>query len=289
MAELRTWVKGIIGYSYIGPSHVGPVVHSRQLATAVWLRVGARADSEIPRRYILSACRRVLTLRKNIVEKVHQLKSTLTEQQASQLELLLTESRSTQVLMDKTMGSAALIDSTNIAVLLEEMRKAQIAEHTRDTETRLRDTKKEHEKKYAALADELAQSQTLIEQNAALATIQAQKIDTVLDKALVAANRSIAIRRLLILGGVILSFVIMSLASYFGNVADPLWASMWFVVSAIIGIMFLFSSELRDKVMALVLRKRDRETLEKTLIAYGLDPEMIGSATYSSKGFERIR
>jgi len=129
--------------SYIGPQHVGPVVHQRQLATAIWLRAGARSDAEIPRRHILSACRRVLTLRKNIVEKVHQLKTGLSDKQAEQLELLLTVDRSAQVLMDKTLGSAAIIDSSKIELLLEEMKKAQIAEHVAETKTTVENLKVE--------------------------------------------------------------------------------------------------------------------------------------------------
>ena len=118
-----------LDFAYINARQVGPVVHQRQLATAVWLRAGlGLSDEEIPRKYILSACRRVLTLRKNIVEKVRQVSDSLTKQQAEQLELLLTQGRSTQVLMDKTLGAATVINASNVALLVEEMRNALVQE-----------------------------------------------------------------------------------------------------------------------------------------------------------------
>jgi hypothetical protein len=114
---------------YIGPNHVGPVVHQRQLATALWLRAGlGPTDQEVPRRYILSACRRVLTVHRNIIERVRYEARNLNEAKREQLELLLTEGRSTQVLMDKTLGSASVIDSTNIDRLVREMRRSVAAE-----------------------------------------------------------------------------------------------------------------------------------------------------------------
>lgn len=275
-------------HSYIGPRHVGPVVHQRQLATAVWLRVGARADSDIPRRYILSACRRVLTLRKNIVEKVHQLKSNLSEQQASQLELLLAESRSTQVLMDKTMGSAALIDSTNIAVLLEEMKKAQIAEHTKAADAKLKAAQKEHQQRYAKLEGELAESKTLSDKSAAIVTDKEKQIDAVFDRAIASANRTVRKIKILYTLGFVAVFLLMSGASYFGN-GDSIWWSVgWFIMSTGLGVLFLFSEKLRDKVFTPLLRKQNAKTLTKTFAAFGLDPNQAAPLTVQTPhGFER--
>ena len=39
--------------------------------------------------------------------------------------------------MDKTLGSAKIIDSTNIEVLLEELKKAQIADYAKERDAEL--------------------------------------------------------------------------------------------------------------------------------------------------------
>jgi hypothetical protein len=166
-------------FHYIGPNHVGPVIHLRQFATAIWLRVGTRSNEEIPTRYILSSCRRVLTLRRNIVERVHQIKSTLSESQAEQLELLLSVDRSAQVLMDKTLGSAAIIDPSNIATLLDAMKRVQIREHVKESEAALSKAKQEAKDREEQIkrdaADQAAELQRNIENANDLAKAKANE------------------------------------------------------------------------------------------------------------------
>ena len=109
----------------IGPGHVGPVMHHREFATGVWLRAGLGiVDQEVPRKYILSACQRVLTLNRTVVNKVRESSREMSDAQKQQLELLLSEGRATQVLMDKTLGEASVIDSTNVEMLVNEMKRA---------------------------------------------------------------------------------------------------------------------------------------------------------------------
>lgn len=92
---------------------VSPVVHQRQLATAVWLRTGlGNDDEEVPRHYLLAACERVLELNRNVVDQVRIAARSLTTEKAEQLELLLTQDRSVQLLMDKTLGVSSVVSST---------------------------------------------------------------------------------------------------------------------------------------------------------------------------------
>jgi hypothetical protein len=103
---------------------VGPAIHQRQLATAIWLRTGlSDVQQDVPRRYLLAACERVLELNKNVVDQVRILSRSLTREKAQQLDLLLTQDRSTQLLMDKTLGSSNVVNANNIEPLLEEMKR----------------------------------------------------------------------------------------------------------------------------------------------------------------------
>ena len=113
----------------ISEKNVGPAIHQRQLATAVWLRTGLQAaNDEIPRQYLLAACERVLELRPNVVNQVRLFARSLTPEKEQQLELLLTQDRSTQVLMDKTLGVSGVIGPQNIELLVDKMKEAFTAD-----------------------------------------------------------------------------------------------------------------------------------------------------------------
>lgn len=107
-----------------------PVIHQRQLATAIWLRTGFNTgeSAEIPRRYLLAACERVLELKKSVVDQVRLAARGLTPEKAEQLELLLTQDRSTQILMDQTLGMSHLVSSTNVDALVDTMKQGLVSE-----------------------------------------------------------------------------------------------------------------------------------------------------------------
>jgi hypothetical protein len=65
----------------------------------------------------------VLELKKNVVDQVRIISRSLTPEKAQQLDLLLTQDRSTQLLMDKTLGSSNVVNANNIEPLLEEMKR----------------------------------------------------------------------------------------------------------------------------------------------------------------------
>lgn len=109
---------------------IGPAIHQRQLATAVWLRTGLQNEQQedVPRRYLLAACERVLALKKNVVDQVRLTAKGLTAETAEQLDLLLTQDRSAQMLMDKTLGVSHVISSTNIDALIDMMKSSLVAD-----------------------------------------------------------------------------------------------------------------------------------------------------------------
>lgn len=249
--------------NYIGPNHVGPVIHHRQLATAIWLRAGAQQDSDIPRRYILSSCRRVLTLRKNIVEKIHHLKDGLSEDQAHQLELLLMEDRSAQALMDKTLGSANIIDSSNIPILLEEMRKAQISEFTEESEKKIEGISKAAKEREEELGKEIKSRNfdidNLKEKNHQIES----QIESVYRATVLRANLAIK-RRRNIFAGIICLLYISFLAFDGLDIPKGILAAAGFLTVFIFAsLVFQFSDFVERKFVRPVFERADNATLLK--------------------------
>lgn len=121
-----------------------PVIHQRQLATALWLRTGFSngQESEIPKRFLLAACERVLELKKAVVEQVRIVGRTMTQEKAEQLDLLLTQDRSAEILMDRTLGVSHVITPTNIEGLVDAMRQGLAEEITEEADTKIKDAQK---------------------------------------------------------------------------------------------------------------------------------------------------
>lgn len=102
---------------------VAPVVHRRVLATSMWLRTGMGArDLNIPKRMLLANCERVLSIRPGVVEAVKRLTDALGDtEKVRQLDLLISQDRSVQALMDKTLGSSSVVTEENLPLLWQEM------------------------------------------------------------------------------------------------------------------------------------------------------------------------
>lgn len=102
---------------------VPAVVHRRVLAASMWLRTGLGADGlEIPKRMLLANCERVLAIRPGVVNAVKKFTDALGDEEKSrQLDLLIQQDRSAQMLMDKTLGASSSITEENFSQLFEEM------------------------------------------------------------------------------------------------------------------------------------------------------------------------
>lgn len=270
--------------SFIGPNHVGPVIHQRQLATALWLRIGAGRDSEIPRSYVLAACRRVLTLRKNIVDKVHQFKASLSEAQAEQIEILLAEDRSAQILMDKTLGSANIIDSRNIGLLLEEMKKAQIAEYRDLKDAELRDLQQASARDQKALKQDLDLANSSVEEVQNLVSRREAEITAVYEKMTERANKRARRMRRFVSLSIYVLFVAFLSASFFGNVDDMRIKAVAFVLVLSLGSLFQFNKRVRHFIFQKLLRQHDENALSRTASEFGIDPDEAARRTAYTDG-----
>ena len=258
----------VLSKHYIGPTHVGPVIHQRQLATAVWLRAGLAApDAELPRRYILAACRRVLTVHKTLIERVRYEARALSSVKRDQLELLLTEGRSTQVLLDKTLGSANVIDASNVERLVDEMRRAVAAEAYAEADARVQTVKeevKEQRKELAAKAAEQARMQAELETELAKESDKTAKVANAL---LLRVNKTARRTRWVAIAlGLLFVLLVEGLPIVLSTATGPYVSGGLFLLALIAH----FSGELKKKVFQPIGRRLAFRTLERRLAAAGL-------------------
>jgi hypothetical protein len=116
---------------------VPPVVHSKQLATTVWLRTGLRDSYDVPRATLLAACQRVLSLSPRLIETAISKARELSDKTDEELRACLTVDRSAMVLLDKTAGDPRLLTGKDIAALLDSMKRAVAAEEVEKARTEL--------------------------------------------------------------------------------------------------------------------------------------------------------
>lgn len=130
---------------------VPPVVHRRVLATAMWLRTGMGAeDLNIPKRMLLASCERVLAIRPGVVEAVKRLTDALgDEDKTRQLDLLVSQDRSTQALMDKTLGASNVVTAENLPQLWQEMLHPHLEEERQKGQEAVTKAKEEGKTKLA--------------------------------------------------------------------------------------------------------------------------------------------
>lgn len=125
--------KKCIDLGLLSPTETPPIVHRRYLTASMWLRTGlGKQDMEIPKRLLLANCERVLAIRPNVVEAVKRLTDDLGDpEKLRQLDLLVTQHRSAQALMDKTLGTASVVTQENLAEIFQEMLHPHLEEERR--------------------------------------------------------------------------------------------------------------------------------------------------------------
>jgi hypothetical protein len=144
----------------ISPASTPPVVHRKVLTASIWLRTGlGLQDFEVPKRLLLANCERVLEIRPRVVEAVRQLTGNLAdEEMARQLDLLVKQPRSAQMLMDKTLGAESVITEDNFAELFQEMLHPHLENERERGRQAVKEEKAKGRGKLRAIEEELKAS-----------------------------------------------------------------------------------------------------------------------------------
>lgn len=257
--------------AFLGPGNIGPVVHQREFATGVWLRAGlGRSDQEIPRKYILSACQRVLAVSKSLIAKVRETSRDLSDAQKSQLELILSEGRATQVLMDKSLGSANIIDSGNVETLIAEMKRAIGEEAYAEADAKLKAERARGRQVAAEQRRRLEETEASAAQLQVRSSEAERRISEVSAAVVEEANRRNRRRRRAGYG----VFVILFLASQVVAAATNLFSGKTAVLVSVVAIALAtvvqFVNKIRERLFGAAAREKDWLVLNETALKFSL-------------------
>jgi hypothetical protein len=145
----------------INERQVPPVILQRGLATTAWLRTGltGAADElrkEIPRSHLIASCERVLRPRREVVKAVHDKLQEFAPEKTAQYELLLSDQRSVQRLMDETLNVERLVTTESAEKLLDEMKRATAQEVQEEYGRKLRHQAQRYVKQKRELEEQAA-------------------------------------------------------------------------------------------------------------------------------------
>lgn len=242
------------------------VIHQRQLATALWLRTGKGiASDEIPRHMMLAACEQVLSIRRSVIDKAQQTAKLLTPERAKQLDLLLSQDRSVQLLQDKTLSTSRVITSENISELIDLMREEVGAEIKTAAEAEIAEIKKTERSKSRKATGLRKQAE---EQRSQLETqvegLKAQ--DRELAEGLVESTNTKAKKERFTLyaaTALILALVAFS-GSFLGeDTSDPMRIGVWIVTGTLTVVLMFMQFFNLDFGSKKLFEQRTRSLLEK--------------------------
>ncbi|MEM9129678.1 MAG: hypothetical protein AAGA97_08180 [Pseudomonadota bacterium] len=261
------------------PNVLPCVIHQRQLATALWLRTGTGINSdEIPRHMMLAACEQVLSIRASIIDKAQQTARSLTPERAKQLDLLLSQDRSVQLLQDKTLSTSRVITSENISELIDLMRNELGVEIKTAAEAEIAEIKKAERsksRKAASLRRQAENKHSQIESE--VKSLRAQDRD--LAVGLVENANTKAKKERFMLYAVVVLF--LALIAFSGSLvgedtSDPLRIGVW-IITGTLAVIFMFMQLFNlDLGSNKLFKKRSKRLLEKEAERLNADAKLSG-------------
>ncbi len=147
----------------MSPVSIPPVVHRRVVTASIWLRTGFGTDNlDTPKRLLLANCERVLAIRPSVVEEVKRLTDALgDEEMVRQLDVLVSQPRSAQMLMDKTLGAPSVVTSENLGELFQQMLHPHLEEERKKGDEAIKEEKAKGRKRVEEIKSELEQTQAV--------------------------------------------------------------------------------------------------------------------------------
>ena len=111
-------------HDFLGDYQVGPAIHQRQVAALLWLTLGSDEKEELSRKQLLAVCANVVGTRPDVIEATRKTLYRVQPASMEQLNALLSRSRSTQVLMDLTLGVSDVISEERIEEVFNLIRES---------------------------------------------------------------------------------------------------------------------------------------------------------------------
>lgn len=115
---------------------------------------------DVPKRLLLANCERVLAIRPGVVDAVKKLTDALgDEEKVRQLDLLVSQHRSTQMLMDKTLGAPSVVTEENLGELFRQMIHPHLEDERKRSEKSIREEKAKGKQRVATALGKLEDAQ----------------------------------------------------------------------------------------------------------------------------------
>jgi hypothetical protein len=214
---------------------------------------------------MLAACEQVLSIKRSVIDKAQQTAKLLTPERAKQLDLLLSQDRSVQLLQDKTLSTSRVITSENISELIDLMREEVGAEIKSAAEAEIAEIKtaeRSKSRKAAGLKKQAEKERTQLEaQVERLKTQDREIIDGLVERTNTRAKRE---RFTLYVATLLLLALIAFSGSFIGDSTSGSMRIIVWIVTGMLAIMFMFMQLFNiDFGSKKLFEKRGRSLLEK--------------------------
>lgn len=254
---------------------VPPVIHRRQLVTAVWLRTGLGAGNlNVPKRLLLASCEAVLAIRPGVVDAVRRFTESIgDEEKVRQLDLLISQERSAQALMDKTLGLTNVVTQDNFPILWQEMLQPHLQEVKQKSEDEVKKVENEAKQKLDAKEKQIREIEKEKQKTVGLVTHELnKKLEE--DKALIDSLCSKVSFNLWINKNIKRFFAI--LIAIFATYTSIMNKNVfWQIISIIFALIFGYLSVIGGKVFQLNVNEAEaNKALEKAAKKAGLTAKL---------------
>lgn len=178
-----------ISKGYIKPNHAPPAIHQRELAGILFLILGSSERQEISRRDLLAACDDIVRCRPELVKEMRAHLAQIDTDRAENFDALILRPRSTQLLMDLTLGSNEILTMERATELYEKIRLSAAEEVAAQKDEEIRGIKKRNLSREKNLKEQISFRDDQLESSAISLEESRQRELSVVQGWMVAANK----------------------------------------------------------------------------------------------------
>jgi hypothetical protein len=134
---------------------VGPAIHQRYMAANLFLLLGSQEKREMSRRELLASCESIVNASPEVIEGTRKRLLEVRPQNAQQIEALLSQPQSIQLLLDMTLGSQAVLGQADADLIYDTLRQDTAREVRDEAKRQIDSIKRQAKVKEAGLSEKL--------------------------------------------------------------------------------------------------------------------------------------
>ena len=157
MALCRVATDFLMQHDLLREGQMGPAIHQRYMAALLFLTLGSSEKAELSRRELLESCEAIVNASPEVIEGARKRLKEVRPQNAEQIEALLAQPRSVQLLLDLTLGSQTVAGQSDADVIYEALRQSTADEVRADANKRIKSVQEKARAEKKTLATALAE------------------------------------------------------------------------------------------------------------------------------------